>query len=187
MGFPGSSDGKEPACNAGDLGSIPWVEKIPWRREWLPTPLFLPEESHGQRSLAGYSPWGPKELDTTEQLTLYLLGSELKVTHSVMSTLCVSMDYTVHGILQARILEWVAYPFSSGSSRPRNQTRSPALQAYSLPTELSGSPLGSGALSKPAGGLLSTPLKGVQWKSLTSDSAPCMLFKTPDPSLLKAI
>ena len=82
MGFPGSSDGKEPACNAGDLGSVPWVEKIPWRREWLPTPLFLPEEFHGQRSLAGYSPWGPKELDTTEQLTLYLLGSELKVTQS---------------------------------------------------------------------------------------------------------
>ena len=82
MGFPGSSDGKEPACNAGDLGSIPWVEKIPWRREWLPMPLFLPEESHGQMSLAGYSPWGPKELDTTEQLTLYLLGSELKVTQS---------------------------------------------------------------------------------------------------------
>ena len=66
MGFPGSSDGKEPACNAGDLDSVPWVEKIPWRREWLPTPLFLPEEFHGQRSLAGYSPWGPKELDTTE-------------------------------------------------------------------------------------------------------------------------
>ena len=39
-----------------------------WRREWQPTPGFLPGESHGQRSLAGYSPWGRKELDTTEQL-----------------------------------------------------------------------------------------------------------------------
>ena len=37
-----------------------------WRREWQPTPVFLPGESHGQRSLAGYSPWGAKELDTTE-------------------------------------------------------------------------------------------------------------------------
>ena len=46
----------------------PWVEKIPWRREWLPTAVFLPGESHGQRSLVGYSPWGCKELDTTEQL-----------------------------------------------------------------------------------------------------------------------
>ena len=39
----------------------PWVGKIPWRREWQPTPVFLPRELHGQRSLAGYSPWGHKE------------------------------------------------------------------------------------------------------------------------------
>ena len=43
-----------------------WVGKIPWRRKWQPTLVFLPGESHGQRSLAGYSPWGLKELDTTE-------------------------------------------------------------------------------------------------------------------------
>ena len=49
---------------AGDAGSIPWVE-IPWRRNWQPTPVFLPGKSHGQRSLAGYSLWGHKELDTT--------------------------------------------------------------------------------------------------------------------------
>jgi len=48
----------------------PWVGKIPWRREWLPTPLFLLGEFHGQRSLAGYSPWDCKESDTTERLTL---------------------------------------------------------------------------------------------------------------------
>ena len=48
----------------------PWVGKIPWSREWLPTPVFLTGEFHGQRSLAGYSPWDHKELDTTEQLTL---------------------------------------------------------------------------------------------------------------------
>ena len=46
--------------------------KIPWRREWQPTPVFLPGEFHGQGSLAGYSPWGSKELDITEQLTLSL-------------------------------------------------------------------------------------------------------------------
>ena len=44
----------------------PWVRKIPWRRAWQPTPIFLPGESHGQKSLAGYSPWGCKDLDTTE-------------------------------------------------------------------------------------------------------------------------
>ena len=46
-----------------------WVRKIPWRREWQPTPVFLPGEFCGQRSLVGYSPWGPKESGTTEQPT----------------------------------------------------------------------------------------------------------------------
>ena len=46
----------------------PWVGKIPWRRKWQPTPVFLPGKSHGWMSLAGYSPWGCKESDTTEQL-----------------------------------------------------------------------------------------------------------------------
>ena len=46
----------------------PWVGKIPWRRKWQPTPVFLPGESHGERILVGYSPWGCKELDTTERL-----------------------------------------------------------------------------------------------------------------------
>ena len=45
------------------------VGKIPWKRKWQPTPVFLPGESHGQRSLVGYNSWGLKELDTTEQLT----------------------------------------------------------------------------------------------------------------------
>ena len=47
----------------------PWVGKIPWGRKWQPTPVFLPGESHGGRSLVGYSPWGRKELVTTERLT----------------------------------------------------------------------------------------------------------------------
>ena len=48
----------------------PWVGKIPWRRKWQPTTVSLPGKSHGQRSLVGYSPWGGKELGTTERLTL---------------------------------------------------------------------------------------------------------------------
>ena len=44
----------------------PWVRKIPWRRKWQPTPVFLPGKSYGQRSLAGYSPWGHKEYVMTE-------------------------------------------------------------------------------------------------------------------------
>ena len=69
---PGSSNGKESACNAGDLDLIPGLGKIPWRRARQPTPVFLTGESHGQRSLAGYSSWDCKELDTTEQLSTNL-------------------------------------------------------------------------------------------------------------------
>ena len=62
--FPGGSDGK----HAGDLFD-PWVGKIPWRRKWQPTPVFLPGESHGQGSPVGYSPWGRKESDTLSDFT----------------------------------------------------------------------------------------------------------------------
>ena len=74
-GLPCGSDGKECACNAGDLGSIPglgrsldwedpWIGKIPWRREQLPTQVFWPGEFHGL-----YSPWCHKESDRTEELS----------------------------------------------------------------------------------------------------------------------
>ena len=67
--FLGGASGKESACRCRRLqrhGFHPWVGNIPWRRKWQPTPVFLPGKSHGQRSLAGYSPWGCKESDTTE-------------------------------------------------------------------------------------------------------------------------
>ena len=70
-----SASAKEPACQCQrckSRGSDPWVGKIFWRRKWQPTPVFLPGESHGQRSLAGYSPWGRKELDTTARKMFYL-------------------------------------------------------------------------------------------------------------------
>ena len=54
---------------AQETGFSPWVGKIPWKREWQPTPVFLLGESHKPRSLVGCSPWGCKELDMTEQLT----------------------------------------------------------------------------------------------------------------------
>ena len=76
LGFSGGSDGKESACSAGDLlGFSPWVGEISWRREWQPTPVFLPAESHGQSSLLGNSPWDYKEVYMTEQLTHILAGS----------------------------------------------------------------------------------------------------------------
>ena len=66
LGFPGGSDGTESACNAGDQSSIPGSRRFPWRREWQPTPVVLPGESHGQKNLVGYSPNGHKKSDMTE-------------------------------------------------------------------------------------------------------------------------
>ena len=62
---------KNATANAGDAGSIPGSGKIPWRREWQPSPVFLPGQFHEQRSLAGCSPWGLKESDMTGQLNTY--------------------------------------------------------------------------------------------------------------------
>ena len=71
----GGTSGKEPACQCRrckrhEFGA--WVRKIPWTRAWQPTPILLPGEFHGQRNLAGYSPCGPRESDTTKRLTLSL-------------------------------------------------------------------------------------------------------------------
>ena len=75
-GFPGGSDDEESACNVGDQGSIPGWGRSPWRREWQAIPVFLPGELHEERSVAGYSPWGCKESDTTERLTHTHSGSQ---------------------------------------------------------------------------------------------------------------
>ena len=76
--------------------SLGW--KIPWRREWQPTPASLPGDLHGQRSLTGYSPWGHKELDTTEQLTLSL---------SWMEAVCVKSFWKVrYGHVQGQSKKW---------------------------------------------------------------------------------
>ena len=68
QGFPSGTNGKEPACQwrRHRCRFNPWVGKIPWRKAWQPTPVFLPGGSHGQRSLAGYSTQSHEESDTTE-------------------------------------------------------------------------------------------------------------------------
>ena len=58
--------GEKPTCNIGDVCSIPGSGRSSWRKAWQLTPIFLPGESHGQRSLAGYGPQGHKESDMTE-------------------------------------------------------------------------------------------------------------------------
>ena len=111
----------------GRPGLSPLVGKIPWRVEWLPTPVYLPGEFHGQMSLVGSSPWGHKESGTTERLTLLLYFQDSCFIHYTFllvaqpcPTLCDPMDCSlpgssVHGILQTRILEWVARAFKKSS------------------------------------------------------------------------
>ena len=75
---PGGTGAKSPRDSAGDTrdaGSIPGSGGSPWRRKWQPTPVFLPGESHGQRSLVGYSPQGHKESDMTKHAHTYLKAS----------------------------------------------------------------------------------------------------------------
>ena len=70
MGFPSASDGKESACNVGDLGSIPGLlGRSPGRGHGNPLQYSCLENTHGQKSQVGCSPWGLKELDMTEQLS----------------------------------------------------------------------------------------------------------------------
>ena len=133
LGFPDGSSGKEHTCRKHERCRFdPWVRKIPWRRSWQPTPVFVPGESHGQRSLAGSpsSPSGCKESDTTEA-----------TLHGFMD--CSLPGSSVHGVLQARILKWVAISFCRGSSNPGIKPMSPALQADSFPLSHLGSPPGS--------------------------------------------
>ena len=66
VGLPRWLSGKESACQCRGPRFNPWVRKIPCRRKWQPTPVFLPGESHGQRSLVGYRTWSHRETDTTE-------------------------------------------------------------------------------------------------------------------------
>ena len=118
---PGSSDGKESAYNAGDLGSIPRSGRFPWRTKGQPTPLFLPGKSHGKRSLAGYSPWGHKELDTTERLTLSLFSFFFKQTFTYLGALGLSCSMQTLGWGMWDLVPW-----------PGIKPMPPALGAWSL-------------------------------------------------------
>ena len=75
-GFPGGSLVKNPFANAGDVDLIPGTGRSPRRRKWQSIPVFMLGKSHGHRSLIGYSPWGRKESDTTEQLVFIFIYKE---------------------------------------------------------------------------------------------------------------
>ena len=86
--FPGGSDGKSICLQCRRPGFNPWVGKIPWRRKWQPTPVLSPGNFHGWRSLVGYSPWGRKESDTSEQLHLHCYQPGLHV-HFQVPPVCI--------------------------------------------------------------------------------------------------
>ena len=82
MGFPGGSVVKNPPANAGDVGSILGLGKIPWKRKWQPSPVLLPGKPHGQRSLVGFSPWDRKRVGydlATEQW--YYISAQRTAAH----------------------------------------------------------------------------------------------------------
>ena len=85
-GLPRRCRGKEPACQCRRCRRQrfdPWVRKIPWSGKWQPTPVFLPGEFHGQRSLVGYSPQSRRELDMTEHMHAHTSDLEVKAFHDV--------------------------------------------------------------------------------------------------------
>ena len=116
-GLPWYLSGKESACQCRRCRQHqfhPWSGKIPWRKKWQHAPVFLPGESHGQRSLVGYSPWGCKELDTTKLLTLlfsynkmvylgehspgWIDDNEISLLANFQRSLCVGFSQGISGI-----------------------------------------------------------------------------------------
>ena len=95
-GLPGGASGKESACQCRRCkrcGFDPGVGKISWRRKWQPTPVFLPGESHGQRSLVGYSPRSCKEAEHTHLADLEeFIGKSMKDTQLTMGTTIVNFQ-----------------------------------------------------------------------------------------------
>ena len=104
--FPGGLVVKNPPANAGDTrltGFDPWVGKIPWRRKWQPSPVFLPGKSHGQRSLVGYCPLGHKESDTTKGLSTH--------THHVASVSLNLEQFSVLLLWSLTVLKSAGFSF----------------------------------------------------------------------------
>ena len=89
----------------------PWVGKIPWSRKWQTTPVFLPGKSHGQRSLAGYSPWGHKESDTSEASTCTLLCSLYAKLGMLQNSKQDRQKNCIEGLLCSKL--WTTAPIHS--------------------------------------------------------------------------
>ena len=128
MGSPGGASGEEPACQCRRHkrhGFDPWVGKPSWRRKWQPTPVFLPRESQGQRSLAGYSPQGRREADTTERLST-AQHTCLKYRNSLIFSFeyNVSCGFVKYGLYYVEVFSfYIQSVWSSGSQPSWHQRR----------------------------------------------------------------
>ena len=125
--FPGGSEGEASACKCGRPVFDRWVRKIPWRRKWQPTPVFLPGKSHGWRSLIGYSP-----------------RSRVRVGHDWVTSLCAKGVWC--WLFCPKLLTpWYVVPLLQRPcphplwllSPPPNQMCVPTLSSYSHPWALS--------------------------------------------------
>ena len=125
--------GKESACQCRRFrrGRFnPWVKKISWSRKWQPTPVFLPTKVWGRRSLVGYGPWGCKESDMTEWLSIY--------TQWLLCSFMISpCTFNLHSITFALVDFTVPNTFSSVLSTPSLDHKTPKykdlVSFYSLP------------------------------------------------------
>ena len=122
LGFPGGTSGKESTCQCRQHRFDPWVRKIPWRMEWSPTPVFLPGESHWQRSLAGCSPWGhTSQTQLSDETTNQTVGSDpprksriASLTYSQLITTLITSIKSFHSNTQLS-----AYSITGGCSPAR--------------------------------------------------------------------
>ena len=106
---------KNSPANAGDMRREfdPWVRKIPWRRAWLPTPVFLPGESHGQRSLVAHSPWGHRVRQCWSDLAL---AAERRWAGRTCSAVLLKLGWTLHQFVMQGIWDgaWKVVPWTRG-------------------------------------------------------------------------
>ena len=94
QGFPDGSNGRV-CLQCRRPGFNPWVGKMPWRRKWQPTPVFLPGGPHGQRSLAGYSPWDCTESEMTKHVQAHVCTHRCAHTHTHTHTHCMTTQVSL--------------------------------------------------------------------------------------------
>ena len=109
------------------------IEKIPWSRKWQPTPVFSPGKSHGQRSLAGYSPWGCKESDMTQRLNSINKIKNLNYINTCQITLTICLVH-ISKLLWVSVESRDQYTFSDALSSAALTDSGSSVPESPLPT-----------------------------------------------------